>query len=303
MMATTQSDHAAGTMLRSHARAGAVAPTRIRPRHVFKRLLLYLVLLAFAAYFLMPIYVLVLTALKPFSDVNTATMWQLPTPPTLDAFAAAWNAVGGSFLNSVAIVVPATLLATLLGAVNGYVFAKWRFPGSELVFRLVLFGMFLPYQGLLIPLVLTLRQLGLFGTIPGLIVTHAILGIPITALLFRSFFAAVPDELLEAAKLDGCGFFRIFRYLMLPLAPPTIAVVLLWQFTAVWNDFILAVVILNNPQSAPITVAVQNLAGSTSVEWNVQMAAALIAALPTIVVYLLLGKLFMRGLLTGALKG
>lgn len=303
MTTATEPERAAIAVPLSPTRADTVARTRVSLRKPLGRVLLYVVLVAFAAYFLLPIYILVLTALKPFSEVDVSTMWRLPTHVTLEGFTAAWAAVGGSFINSVIIVVPATLLATLLGAINGYVFAKWRFPGSELAFRLVLFGMFLPYQGLLIPMVLTLRDLGLFGTIPGLIVVHAILGIPITALMFRAFFAAVPDELTEAAKLDGCGFFGIFRYLMLPLAPPTIAVVLLWQFTAVWNDFILAVVILSNPQFAPVTVAVQNLAGSTSVEWNVQMAAALLAALPTIVVYVLLGKLFMRGLLTGALKG
>lgn len=287
------------------AYAETVGPVRSprRTRHVLSRVLLYIILVAFASYFLMPIYVLVLTALKPYSEVDIVTMWQLPKVPTLDAFAAAWRQIGGNFINSLTIVVPATLMATMIGAVNGYVFSKWRFPSSELLFRLVLFGMFVPYQGLLIPLVLTLREIGLYGHISGLIVVHVVLSIPIAALMFRAFFNAVPDELVEAAKLDGCGFFRLFRHLMLPLAPPTIAVVLLWQFTAVWNDFILAVVLLNDPQFAPVTVAVQNLSGSISVEWNVQMAAALIAALPTIVVYLLLGKLFMRGMLTGALKG
>ncbi|WP_219417198.1 carbohydrate ABC transporter permease [Pseudonocardia nigra] len=272
-------------------------------RNVAARAAIYAILIAFAAYFLMPIYVLVITALKPYAGVDVATMWQLPAVPSFDAFLRAWEQIGGNFTNSMLIVIPAALVSTMIGAVNGYVFAKWRFRGSEVIFRLVLFGMFLPYQGLIIPLVLTLRTLGLYGSIPGLIVVHAILGIPITALMFRTFFAGIPDELLDAAKIDGCGFFRIFRWLMLPVAPPVIAVVLLWQFTTIWNDFILAVVVLNSPTVAPVTVAVQNLAGSYSVEWNVQMAGALIAALPTIVVYLLLGKLFMRGLLAGAVKG
>lgn len=272
-------------------------------RSVMARAAIYVVLIVFAAYFLMPIYVLAITALKPYSGVSADTMWQLPKVPTLDAFLQAWHRISGNFTNSVLIVVPAAVFSTLLGSVNGYVFAKWRFRGSEVLFRLVLFGMFLPYQGLLIPLVLALRYLGLYGSIPGLVVVHTILGIPITALMFRAYFGGVPDELLDAAKIDGCGFFRIFRWLMLPVAPPAIAVVMLWQFTTIWNDYILAVVVLNNPTVAPVTVAVQNLSGSYSVEWNVQMAAALIAALPTIVVYLLLGKLFMRGLLAGALKG
>jgi glucose/mannose transport system permease protein len=288
----------AGMVLRQST--GRVSPGI---RHRVGRGAIYAILVAFAAYFLMPIYVLVITALKPYAGVDVATMWQLPAVPSFDAFLRAWETIGANFTNSMLIVIPAALFSTMIGAVNGYVFAKWRFPGSEVIFRLVLFGMFLPYQGLIIPLVLTLRTLGLYGSIPGLIVVHAILGIPITALMFRTFFAGIPDELLDAAKIDGCGFFRIFRWLMLPVAPPVIAVVLLWQFTTIWNDYILAVVVLNSPTVAPVTVAVQNLAGSYSVEWNVQMAGALIAALPTIVVYLLLGKLFMRGLLAGAVKG
>lgn len=274
-----------------------------RVQHRVGRAALYVILLALAAYFLMPIYVLLITGFKSYAAVNVAQMWQLPSAFNPGSFLQAWTRVGPNFVNSVLIVVPAAVLSTLIGSINGYVFAKWRFRGSEVIFLLVLFGMFVPYQGLLIPLVLTLQFLGLYGSIPGLIVTHCILGIPITAMMFRSFFSGVPNELVDAAKIDGCGFFRIFRWLMLPVAPPAVAVVLLWQFTTIWNDFLLAVVVLSNPSVAPITVAVENLAGSYSVQWNVQMAGALLAALPTMIVYLLLGKLFMRGLLAGALKG
>ena len=160
-----------------------------------------------------------------------------------------------------------------------------------------------PYQGILIPLVLTLRELGLYGTVPGLILVHCIFGIPITALLFRGYYAGIPNELLDAAKIDGCGFFGIYRYILLPISMPAFAVVLLWQFTSIWNDYLIGLVVLSNPSVAPVNVAVQNIAGRWSVEWNVQMAAALIAAAPTIIVYLALGKLFMRGLLAGSLKG
>lgn len=282
-----------------------IAGRRSGPRvqHLLGRSALYLILLALAAYFLMPIYVLLVTGFKSYAAVNVAQMWQLPSAFNPGSFLQAWKAIGPNFLNSVLIVVPAAVLSTLIGSINGYVFAKWRFWGSEIIFLLVLFGMFVPYQGLLIPLVLTLQFLGLYGSIPGLIVTHCILGIPITAMMFRAFFSGVPNELLDAAKIDGCGFFRIFRWLMMPVAPPAIAVVLLWQFTTIWNDFLLAVVVLSNPTVAPVTVAVENLAGSYSVQWNVQMAGALLAALPTMIVYLFLGKLFMRGLLAGALKG
>jgi glucose/mannose transport system permease protein len=267
------------------------------------RVAIYLVLIAFALYFLMPIYVLVVTGLKPFSDVSFIDMWHPPRSLYLGSFATAWPLVSANFWNSFRITVPAALISSLIGSMNGYIFAKWRFRYSNLLFMLVLFGIFLPYQGILIPLVQILQKVGLYGSIPGLIFVHCVFGMPITALIFRSYFATVPDEMVDAAKIDGAGFFGIYRWIMLPLSMPAFAVALIWQFTTIWNDFLLGVVVLSNPALAPITVAVNNLAGSFFVQWNVQMAGAVIAAAPTIAVYLLLGRLFMRGLLAGALKG
>lgn len=267
------------------------------------RAAIYLVLIAFALFFLMPIYVLVVTAFKPYKDVSVLTMWELPQGLNFGSFSTAWERVSPNFWNSMQITVPAALISSLIGSLNGYIFAKWKFPFSNTIFTLVLFGLFLPYQAILIPLVQTLQRLGLYGTLPGLIFTHCIFGIPITAMIFRSYFAGVPTELVDAAKIDGAGFFGIYRWIMLPIAMPAFAVVIIWQFTTIWNDFLLGLLILNNPRLAPVTVAVQNLAGSYYVEWNIQMAGAVIAALPTIVVYLALGRLFMRGLLAGALKG
>ncbi len=264
---------------------------------------IYLVLTAFAAFYLMPFYVMVITGLKPYTDVNVTRMWELPRGLYFEGFIGAWQRVSPNFWNSIVITVPAALISSMIGSVNGYIFAKWRFPGADTLFILFLVGMFLPYQGILIPLVLTLQAFGLYGTVPGLILVHCIFGIPITALLFRGYYAGIPNELLDAGKIDGCGFFGIYRYILLPISMPAFAVVLLWQFTSIWNDFLIGLVVLSSPRLAPVNVAVQNIAGSWSVEWNVQMAAALIAALPTVVVYLLLGRLFMRGLLAGALKG
>lgn len=264
---------------------------------------IYLVLIAFCAFYLMPFYVMIVTGLKPYVDVNVTRMWELPTSPTLEGVIAAWERVAPNFRNSIVITIPAALISAFIGSINGYIFAKWRFPGSDTIFILFLVGMFLPYQGILIPLVRTLQIFGLYGTTPGLIMVHCIFGIPITALLFRGYYAGIPNELLDAGKIDGCSFFGIYRHILLPISMPAFAVVLLWQFTSIWNDFLISLVVLSNPRQAPINVAVQNIAGSWSVEWNVQMSAALIAALPTVVVYLLLGKLFMRGLLAGSLKG
>lgn len=267
------------------------------------RPLIYLVLILFCLFYLMPFYVMVITSLKPYVDLNVTRMWELPKTISLEGFIEAWRRVAPNFRNSVEITIPAALISSVLGSINGYIFAKWRFKGSDTIFMLFLFGMFLPYQGILIPLVRTLQAFGLYGKQLGLILTHCIFGIPITALLFRGYYAGIPNELLDAGKIDGCGFFKLYRHILLPISLPGFAVVLLWQFTSIWNDFLIGLVVLSNPSRAPVNVAVQNIAGSWSVEWNVQMSAALIAALPTVILYLSMGKLFMRGLLAGAVKG
>jgi glucose/mannose transport system permease protein len=267
------------------------------------RLALYAILIFFAAYYLMPVYMLLITALKPFERVGVTQMWNLPTGLYLDNFARALPLVAPNFWNSVMISVPAAIISSFIGSLNGYVFAKWRFRYSNLIFMLILFGIFLPYQGILIPLVQLLTVLHLYGSVAGLIFVHCVFGMPITALIFRSYYSTVPRDLLDAGRIDGAGFFGLYWWIMLPIAAPAFAVALIWQFTNIWNDFLLGVVVLSSPQLAPMTVAINNIAGSFSIEWNLQMAAALLAAAPTVVVYLLLGRLFMRGLLAGALKG
>lgn len=273
------------------------------------RVLLYLVLLGFAAYYLMPVYVLLVTSLKSFAEVNLYRMWALPRAFSLESFRRAlfggmgYQGLASNILNSVIMVIPATLISSALGSLNGYIFARWQFRGANTLFTLALFGMFIPYQSILIPLVQTLRSLGLYGSIPGLILTHVIYGIPITTLIFRNYYATVPKELVEAARIDGAGLLGVYRRIMLPLSLPGFAVVLIWQFTSIWNDFLFAVTVAQNPAVQPVTVALNNLAGSFIVEWNVQMAGALLAALPTLLVYIFLGRYFMRGLLAGSLKG
>lgn len=264
---------------------------------------IYLVLIAFAAWYLMPIYLMLITGMKTFDQVNIATMWALPRGISLDGFSQAWVKVAPNFKNSIMITVPDAIISAFIGSINGYIFAKWKFRGSNTLFMLFLVGMFLPYQGILIPLVQTLMALGLYGSIVGVIFVHCIFGIPITALMFRSYFAGIPNELVDAAKIDGCGFFGIYRWILLPIAFPAFAVVLIWQFTTIWNDYLIGLVVVSNPRLAPVNVAVQNLAGTYYTQWQVQMSGALIAALPTIIVYLALGKFFMRGLLAGSLKG
>ena len=291
--------------------SGQMAPVGKRRRLTITRVLVYAALVLFAVYYLMPVYVLLVTGLKSFAEVDLQHMWDLPRSLNLDSFSKAWlgspegsyRGLAPNFWNSMKLAVPATILSAMLGSINGYLLAKWRFPGANVVFTLLLFGMFIPYQSILIPLVQVLNILGLYGTIPGLILAHVIYGIPITTLIFRNYYVAIPTELVEASRIDGANLFGIYRHILFPLSLPGFVVVMIWQFTSIWNDFLFAVTLVGNPDAQPITVGLNNLAGSWVVEWNVQMAGALLAAVPTLLIYILLGRYFMRGLLAGSLKG
>lgn len=201
------------------------------------------------------------------------------------------------------LVIPVCFFSIVLGSVIGFIFAKVKFRFSNVLFALVVFGMFIPYQSILIPLVRSMNAVHLYGKLSGLIVTHIVYGLPISSLMFRNYYAKIPDELVEAGMIDGLRLWGVFTKIVIPLSLPTIVVVLIWQFTSVWNDFLFAVVLTQRPSIQPITVALQNLAGTQVIEWNVQMAGALIAALPTLFVYIFLGKYFIQGLLSGSVKG
>ena len=263
---------------------------------------IYIPLIFMGLFYLMPVYVMVITGLKPFAEVDLTSMWNLPKAIRFENFIEAFNRLAPNFYNTLALVVPASIISSLLGSLNGYILSKWKFPGADIVFPFLLFGMFIPYQSILIPLVQFMRSIGLYGGIPGLALVHIIYGIPITTLTFRNYFAQLPTEMVEAANIDGAGLLKIYRYIFLPLSIPAFVVVLIWQFTQSWNDFLFAVALTRN-ESYPVTVALNNLAGSMVVQWNVQMAGAFLAALPTLLLYILLGNYFMRGLMAGALKG
>ena len=262
----------------------------------------YLVLLAFVCFFLMPVYVLVVTSLKDPSQVSVSRMWGLPDTVSFDGFRAVWPKLTEGFVNSVILAVPVSVVSALLGAANGFVLSKWRFPGADFVFPLILFGMFIPYQAVLIPMVQLMSSIGLYGGLDGLILVHIIYGLPITTLIFRSYFTGISDELIDAAKVDGAGMLRTFLYVALPIAPPAFAVAMIWQFTSAWNDFLFGVM-LTSKNYWPITVALNNVAGGVQVPFHQVMASALLACIPTLLVYVLLGRFFMRGLMAGALKG
>ncbi len=266
------------------------------------RSLLYVLLITLAILYLVPIYVVVITSLKDNAAITLSHMWSLPLHPNFTSIISAWDQLGPNFGNSLELAIPATIISSFIGSLNGYALSKWKFKGSNVVFFIILFGMFIPYQSVLIPLLRVLDSIGLYNTIAGLILVHSIYGIPITTLIFKNFYSAIPTEIIESGQIDGVGYWGVFRYLILPLSIPGFVVTGIWQFTQVWNNFLFAVS-LTNPPNQPVTVALVNIAGSQTVQWNVQMASALIASLPTLIVYIFLGKYFVRGLLAGSVKG
>jgi glucose/mannose transport system permease protein len=267
----------------------------------------HVVLIFLAILFLIPVYVLVVTAFKNPAEATVSGMWQLPRSFSMDSFAAVWPKLQSGFGNSLVVTIPAAIISALLGCANGFVLARTKLPGANIIFPLILFGIFVPYQAVLIPLVQTMTAAGLrggsdpTGGLRGLILIHVIYGLPITTLIFRNYFVGLPASLTELAQVDGAGMMRTFFDVAVPLARPAFAVALIWQFTAVWNDFLWGAV-MTTRDSWPITIALNNIAGGQAVPFNQAMASALLACLPTLAVYLLLGRYFMRGLLAGALR-
>lgn len=273
-----------------------------RRRRVMNGIVITILTIA-VLFYLMPVYLMVVTGLKATADVSLSRMWDLPTSFSGDGYKDAWSRLSPNLATSIQLTIPATILSGLIGAVNGYLFSKWKFRGSDLLFTLILFGMFIPYQSILIPLIRFLDYINLYGTLPGLIAVHVIYGLPITTLIFRNYFANIPGEIIEAARVDGDSVIGIFWRIMLPLSVPAFVVVGIFQFTNIWNDFLFGLTIITNPARQPITVALNNLSGGFAVEWNVLMAGAVLAALPTAIIYILLGRFFIRGMLAGSMKG
>lgn len=277
------------------------------------RFLLYFVLIVFVLYYLLPLFVMITTSLKSLEEIRTGSLVSLPRNITFEAWGTAWSSACTGiqceglrpfFWNSIFIAIPALLISTLIGALNGYVVAQWRFRGANIIFALMLFGCFIPFQVILLPMARVLGLMDLAGTITGLIFVHVIYGIGFTTLFFRNYYVNIPNELVKAAKIDGANFLRIFWSIFLPLSLPIIVVTVIWQFTQIWNDFLFGVS-FSEAGTQPITVALNNIVNSTTgvKEYNVDMAAAIIAAMPTLIVYVFAGKYFIRGLTAGSVKG
>jgi len=291
--------------------SGATQSTAISTGRI-TRTLVYLVLLLFALFYLLPFFVMVVNSLKPLDEITGGNMMSLPQTWTIQPWLQAWSSaqIGVEptglkpyFLNSLLMVVPAVAISTGLGAINGYVLTKWRFRGDNIIFGLLLFSCFIPFQIVLIPMATILGKLGIAGSIPGLVLVHVVYGVGFTTLYYRNYYAAFPTELVRAAMIDGAGFFRIFWRILLPVSGPITVVSVIWQFTNVWNDFLFGASF--GGQSQPMTVALNNLVSSSTgvKEYNVHFAGAILAALPTLLVYIVAGRYFVRGLMAGSVKG
>ena len=277
------------------------------------RFMLYALLLLAAGFFLAPLYVMLATSLKDAAQIRSGNLLSLPASLNFEAWELAWatactgvdcRGLQPYFWNSVLMAVPAVLISTAWGAINGYVLSLWKFRGSELLFGFMLFGVFMPFQVVLLPMSQVLGYLGLSSSLAGLVLVHCLAGLAGTTLFFRNYYAAIPKELINAARIDGASFWRIFWRIVLPMSTPILMVTLIWQFTNIWNDFLFGVA-FSSADSKPITVGLNNMANTSSSvkSYNVDMAAAVIAGLPTMLVYVLAGQYFVRGLTAGDVKG
>lgn len=279
-----------------------------------QRVVLYALLITAALAMLSPLLIMLATSFKSMDEIRTGGLFDLPHHPSFAPWAKAWFGVctgdvcngglSGKFMNSVMIVLPSLTVSVMVGAVTGYALSMWRIRFANLLFSLLLVGLFIPPQVTLYPMIVLVRELGLFGTVPGLVLVHTVWGLAFTTMMFRNFFQSAPYDLMKAARIDGAGFFASFFYVMLPMSLPVFAVAVILQFTYTWNDFLFGLT-FSSPASQPITVALNNLVGSQfgAQEYNVNMAATILTALPTVTVYLLSGRLFVRGIAAGAVKG
>ncbi|MDM7931898.1 carbohydrate ABC transporter permease [Tabrizicola sp.] len=293
----------------------AVVPSGTKPRRILsgRNIMLYGILIVVCLYYILPLWVMVMTSVKGMPEVRLGNIFAPPVEITFQPWVKAWSeactglncdGLSRGFWNSVQILIPSVILSIVVASVNGYALVNWRFKGSDVFFTILIFGSFIPYQVMLYPIVILLREMGIYGTLWGLVLVHTIFGMPILTLLFRNYFSSIPEELFKAARVDGAGFWGIYFRIMLPMSLPIFVVALILQVTGIWNDFLFGVV-YTKPELYPMTVQLNNIVNSVQgvKEYNVNMAATLLTGLVPLVVYFISGKLFVRGIAAGAVKG
>ena len=290
-------------------------PRGPRPRRRLSRrnIFIYGTLILVSLYYLLPLYVMIVTSLKGMPEIRMGNIFAPPMEITFQPWVKAWaeactglncDGLSRGFWNSVTITVPSVIISIVIASVNGYALANWKFKGADIFFTILIFGAFIPYQVMLYPMVIILREMGIYGTLSGLILVHTIFGMPILTLLFRNYFSSMPEELFKAARVDGAGFWTIYLKIMLPMSLPIFVVAMIIQVTGIWNDFLFGVV-YTRPDTYPMTVQLNNIVNSVQgvKEYNVNMAATLLTGLVPLVIYFISGKLFVRGIAAGAVKG
>jgi glucose/mannose transport system permease protein len=290
-------------------------PRGAKPKTVLngRNIMLYGILIVVCVYYLLPLWVMVMTSLKGMPEVRLGNIFAPPVEITFEPWVKAWkeactglncDGLSRGFWNSVLITVPSVIVSIAIASVNGYALINWKFKGSDIFFTILIFGSFIPYQIMLYPIVILLREAGIYGTLWGLIIVHTIFGMPILTLLFRNYFSSIPEELFKAARVDGAGFWGIYFRIMLPMSLPIFVVALILQVTGIWNDFLFGVV-FTKPDLYPMTVQLNNIVNSVQgvKEYNVNMAATVLTGLVPLIVYFVSGKLFVRGIAAGAVKG
>ncbi len=301
-------DEAADSRIMSGARGS-------KPRRTLSRrnIVVYGTLILVSVYYLLPLYVMIVTSLKGMPEIRVGNIFAPPLEITFEPWVKAWaeactglncDGLSRGFWNSVRITVPSVVISIAVASVNGYALANWRFKGADLFFTILIIGAFIPYQVMIYPIVIVLREMGVYGTLTGLVIVHTIFGMPILTLLFRNYFAGLPEELFKAARVDGAGFWTIYLKIMLPMSLPIFVVAMILQVTGIWNDFLFGVV-FTRPEYYPMTVQLNNIVNSVQgvKEYNVNMAATILTGLVPLTVYFVSGRLFVRGIAAGAVKG
>lgn len=291
-------------------------PRGAKPKRALsgRNIMLYGILIVVCVYYLLPLWVMVMTSLKGMPEVRLGNIFSPPLEVTFEPWVKAWSqactglncdGLSRGFWNSVVITVPSVILSIIIASVNGYALINWKFKGSDVFFTILIFGSFIPYQIMLYPIVILLREAGLYGSLTGLVLVHTVFGMPILTLLFRNYFSSIPEELFKAARVDGAGFWGIYFRIMLPMSLPIFVVALILQVTGIWNDFLFGVVFISKSEAYPMTVQLNNIVNSVQgvKEYNVNMAATVLTGLVPLIVYFVSGKLFVRGIAAGAVKG
>ena len=296
-------------------KSSAIVPSGAKPKPFVtpQRFLVYTVLIVCAVFFLFPLYIMIITSLKSIQEIQSGNIFIPTMTPTLDAWEKAWNSactglycegVKVGFWNSIKITVPSTIVSIIVASLTGYSMANWPFKFSEVFFTILLLSSFIPYVVMIYPLVIITRELGIYSTLPAVVLVHTIFGLPLLTLLFRNYFASLPQELFKAARVDGAGYWQIFFQVFAPMSLPIFTVAVILQVTGIWNDFLFGV-IYAGPTNYPMTVQLNNIVNSAQggKAYNVDMAATILTGLVPLAIYFFSGKYFVRGIAAGAVKG